>query len=184
MALCVLCPKCECLTCPPTQLLLSRFWWNFKGRFLESSLTDANRYGGICPVNICPGNNSPNQEYACFYWLEFDQTIKVDSKKNVLKFFWARSFYLKFWYPKFFGPKIFLDLDLFSTLIFWITFFCTKPFFGLTLFWPQIFLGTILLSLKFFGHGLFLDKKFLDLFFYENSNNNNPNFNGFWHNWN
>ena len=33
-------------------------WPNFKGRFLKPSLTDANRYGDTCPVNICPGNRN------------------------------------------------------------------------------------------------------------------------------
>ena len=38
---------------------MTQSWPNFKGRFLEPSLTDANRYGKICLVNICPGDICP-----------------------------------------------------------------------------------------------------------------------------
>ena len=46
-----------------SQLLLTRFWWNFKGRFLWTFRTDSNCHGDICPRNICPCNICPYQEY-------------------------------------------------------------------------------------------------------------------------
>ena len=41
-----------------SQLLLTRFWWDFKGSFLGTSTTDSNYQvdicqGKICPINIC-----------------------------------------------------------------------------------------------------------------------------------
>ena len=39
-----------------SQLLLTWFWPNFKGRFLGQSLTDANCCGDICPGDNCLGN--------------------------------------------------------------------------------------------------------------------------------
>ena len=35
-----------------SQLLLARFWWNFKGSFLGASRTDSNYQADICPGNI------------------------------------------------------------------------------------------------------------------------------------
>ena len=46
-----------------SQLLLTRFWWNFKGRFLGTSRTESNCHRDICPCNICPDDNCPYQEY-------------------------------------------------------------------------------------------------------------------------
>ena len=66
-----------------SQLLLTRFWPNFKLRFLGTTRTDFNCHIDICPCNICPGNICPYQEYLGCYWLNFDQTLKVYSKKNV-----------------------------------------------------------------------------------------------------
>ena len=37
-----------------SQLLLTRFWWKFTGRFLGTSRTDSNCRSDICPGNICP----------------------------------------------------------------------------------------------------------------------------------
>ena len=62
-----------------SQLLLSRFWPNFKSRFLESSWTDSNCHGDICQGNICPGNICTYREYLSCYWPDFYQTLKVDS---------------------------------------------------------------------------------------------------------
>ena len=62
-----------------SQLLLTRFWPNFKNRFLGQSWTDFNCYGDICSGNICPGNICQYQEYLSWYWLDFDQTLKVGS---------------------------------------------------------------------------------------------------------
>ena len=72
-----------------SQQLVTRFWPNFKvrflhfkGRFLVPSITDANCHGNICSVNICPGNNCPYQEYLSCYWSDFDQTLKVSSRDH------------------------------------------------------------------------------------------------------
>ena len=62
-----------------SQLLLARFWPNFKGRFLRPSWTYSNCHGDICPGNICHGDICPCQEYLSCYWSDFDQTLKVDS---------------------------------------------------------------------------------------------------------
>ena len=62
-----------------SQLLLARFWWNFKGSFLGASRTDSNYQVDICPGNICPGNICPYQEYLSCYWPDFDETLKVAS---------------------------------------------------------------------------------------------------------
>ena len=39
-----------------SQLLLTRFWPNFKRRHLRTSRTDSNCYSDICQRNICPGD--------------------------------------------------------------------------------------------------------------------------------
>ena len=62
-----------------SQLLLTRFWWNFKRRLLVTSRTDSNCHSDICPSNICPGDNCPYQEYLNCYWPNFDETLKVGS---------------------------------------------------------------------------------------------------------
>ena len=62
-----------------SQLLLTRFWWNFKGRFLWTFRTDSNCQGDICPRNICPRDICPYQEYLSCYWPDFDETLQVGS---------------------------------------------------------------------------------------------------------
>ena len=42
-----------------SQLLLTRFWWNFKRRFLGASGTDYKCHIDICPGNIFPGEICP-----------------------------------------------------------------------------------------------------------------------------
>ena len=66
-----------------SQLLLTRFWWNFKGRFLWTFRTDSNCQGDICPCNICPRNICPYQEYLSCYWPDFDETLKVGSCEHL-----------------------------------------------------------------------------------------------------
>ena len=62
-------------------LLVTRFWPNFKGRLLGTSLTDANCHGDICPGDIC-------QYQECFscYWLDFDQTLNDGSWEHLAQF--------------------------------------------------------------------------------------------------
>ena len=62
-----------------SQLLLTRFWRNFKHRFMGLSWTDFNYRSNICPGNICPGNICLYQEYLSCYWPDFDTTLKVGS---------------------------------------------------------------------------------------------------------
>ena len=68
-----------------SQLLLTRFWWNFKGRFLWTFRTDSNCQGDICPHNICPRNICPYQEYLSCYWPDFDETLQVGSWEHLEK---------------------------------------------------------------------------------------------------
>ena len=66
-----------------SQLLLTRFWWNFKGRFLWTFRTDSNCQGDICLRNICPRNICPYQEYLSCYWPDFDETLNVGSCEHL-----------------------------------------------------------------------------------------------------
>ena len=55
-----------------SQLFLTWFWPNFKGRFLGPFWTDSNCHSDICPGNICPGDICPGaicpyQEYLSCY---------------------------------------------------------------------------------------------------------------------
>ena len=68
-----------------SQLLLTRFWWNFKGRFLGAYRTDSDCHGNICPDNICPGDIWPFKEYHGCYWPNFDETLKVASMEHLEK---------------------------------------------------------------------------------------------------
>ena len=60
-----------------SQLLVTQFWPNFKGRFLGPSSTDSNYNGDICPSNICHGDICPHQKYLS--WSNFDRTLNVGS---------------------------------------------------------------------------------------------------------
>ena len=64
--------------CTPTtqtqcQLLLTRFWPNFKGRFLGPSWTDSNCSSDICPDNIRPSYICPYQEYFSCCWPDLEK---------------------------------------------------------------------------------------------------------------
>ena len=61
-----------------SQLLLTRFWWNFKHRFLGTSKTDSNYQVDICPGNICS-----YQEYLSCYRPDFDEILKVTSWEHL-----------------------------------------------------------------------------------------------------
>ena len=62
-----------------SQLLLTRFWRDFKCRFMGLSWTGFNCHSNICPGNICPGDICPYPEYLSCYRPNFDQTLKVGS---------------------------------------------------------------------------------------------------------
>ena len=73
-----------------SQLLLTRFWWNFAGRFLGTSIKDFNCQVDICPGNICPGNFfpghiCPHQEYLSYYWPDVDKTLNVNFFDHLLQ---------------------------------------------------------------------------------------------------
>ena len=62
-----------------SQLLLARFWPNFKGGFLGHFLTYSKCHNDICSGNICPCDICPYQQYLSFCWPDFDQILKVGS---------------------------------------------------------------------------------------------------------
>ena len=66
-----------------SQLLLTWFWWNFKGRFLWTFRTDSNSHGDICRGNICPGDICPYQEYLSSNCPDFDETLKIGSWEHL-----------------------------------------------------------------------------------------------------
>ena len=66
-----------------SQLLLTRFWWNFKGWFLWTFRAYSNCQGDICPSNICPRDICPYQEYLSCYWPDFDETLQVGSWEHL-----------------------------------------------------------------------------------------------------
>ena len=84
-----------------SQLLLSRFWPNIKGRFLGPFWTDSNCHGDLWPGNICPGHICPAQEYLTCYWPNFEQTFWTQFLQTLI----------------YFGPKMILDPKFFWTKI-------------------------------------------------------------------
>ena len=66
-----------------SQLLLTRFWWNLKHRFLGTSRTDSNCQSDICPSNICPGGICPYQQYLGCYWPDLDPTLHKTSWEHI-----------------------------------------------------------------------------------------------------
>ena len=66
-----------------SQLLLTRFWWNFKGRFLWTFRTDSICQGDICPHNTCSRNICPYQEYLSCYWPDSDETLQIGSLEHL-----------------------------------------------------------------------------------------------------
>ena len=52
-----------------SELLLTQFWPNLKGRFMGPSSTDSICHGDICPY----------QKYISCYWSDVDQTLNVGS---------------------------------------------------------------------------------------------------------
>ena len=76
-------------------LLLTRFWWNFKGSFLGTTRTDSNYQVNICLGKIWPCDICPYLEYLSCYRLNCDQ------KNFLLLISRTRLFYQKLLYPKF-----------------------------------------------------------------------------------
>ena len=70
-----------------SQLLLTRFWPNFKGKFLGQFLQDSNCYGDdICPGNIYPGNDCPYQQCLSCYWANLNHLFVPN--------FWGSWFFI------------------------------------------------------------------------------------------
>ena len=65
-----------------SQLLLTQFWWHFKGRLLWTFGTDSNCHSDIfVQATLC--NICPYQEYLSCYWPNFDETLKVGSWEHL-----------------------------------------------------------------------------------------------------
>ena len=114
-----------------SQLLVARFWPNFKGRFLGTSRTDSNCYGDICTVNICPGDICPDQEYLSCNWPDFDQTFLNKFFFLGRNIIWPNHFGQKYFWTKPFWSKIFIDPKIFWQTIYQPKFFFTNNLLGL-----------------------------------------------------
>ena len=124
-----------------SQLLLTRFWPNFKGRFLGLFWTDFNYCSNIFPGNICPVNICPYQENLSCHWLNFDQTL----------------------WTKILGTLIFFDQILFLDQKFCLT----QIFFGSNIFWQKIFVQNVFWP--YFFWQTFLWTQFFDKHFYSHN---------------
>ena len=87
-----------------SQLLLTQFWWNFKGRFLWTFRTNSNCQGDICTCNICP-----YQEYPNCYSPDFDQTLKVGFWDHLYQMPTIKAIYIQSTYGMFFPPTTFFS---------------------------------------------------------------------------
>ena len=137
------------------QLLLTRFWPNFKGRFLGQSITDAKCHGDIFPGNIFPGIICPFPEYLSCCWPNNEQTFWTQLwglNDNIFcsKFFWHNFF----WPQNVFEQKNTLNPNFFEPHIFDWTFFLTQHFLV-----PK-FVDLISLDLVFLTNNFFNQKYF------------------------
>ena len=129
-----------------SQLLLTQFWWNFKGRLLWIFRTDSNCQGDICPRNICPRNICPFQEYLSCYWPDLDLTLKVpETIFNKFHLSWwhlsRQHIYVLATFVHISNISAVIDpflTKLFVHNIFGAYIFVNKFFFNKIL-WPQIF---------------------------------------------
>ena len=106
-----------------SQLLLTQFWPNFKGRFQGQSLTDTNCYCDICQGNICPSNISPYQHISPFtnqiffgpkfFWTRFFSDLNPLYPQFSWQKFWTQNFF-----DSYFWTYDFLDLKFFSSIKF------------------------------------------------------------------
>ena len=167
------------------QLLLTRFWPNFKGRFLGSFWTNFIHHGEICPGKICPGDICPYLEYFSCYWPDFEKTFLTQFLEAVIwqnfldtifggrDLFWSKNFWTQFCLT-----QSFLDLQIFLDTKFkknWTQiFFRSQNFvnpnnsFGSKLFWTNIFWDLIFFLTQIVLDQIFLHPKFcLHLFWLE-----------------
>ena len=115
-----------------SHLILTRFWPNFKGRFIGPSLTDSKCHSEICTGNVCPDN--------FFYIMN-----SSDVPDPILTQFSGALIFLdqhSFW-PKFFRPKIFWTWYFFGPKVFRTKFFLTRNLFDPTFFGNRFFGPTI-----------------------------------------
>ena len=139
-----------------SQLLLTRFWPNFKRRHLRTSRTDSNCYGDICPRNICP-----YQMLVAWFWLNFKGRFlglsltdancygdicqgnicpgNICPYQKYISCYWS-DFDQTFWTQflgAFFGPRNLLYPKLFDLNSFWPDFFYLNFFHQI--FWTYFF---------------------------------------------
>ena len=127
------------------QLLLTRFWPNFKGRFLGPSLTHNKCQCDICPGNICPRNVNVTFVQATYVPETFVlfRNILAITDQILTKLFgpnFGRPWI--FFDQTFFGPKFcltitFVDLQTF----FYPNIFLDPKFCGPKILWTQNFFG-------------------------------------------
>ena len=151
-----------------SQLLLTGFWWNFKGSFLEPSLTDSDYQVNICPFNICPCEICPYQDYLrlTLCWPKFEGRFLEPFFNRCQPLWWYLSsqhlswqhlsisgisqlLLSQFW-PDFKGRSQFIFLLKFLEPDLFTKFFLTQNFFG-----PQIFLNLNILDNIFLDHNFF-----------------------------
>ena len=61
-----------------TNVARTNFYWTTVNLIVGTSRSDSKYQVGICPGDICPGDICPYPEY-----LNFEQTLKEGSKKNI-----------------------------------------------------------------------------------------------------
>ena len=136
-----------------SQLLLTQFLPNFKGRLLGPFLTDANCHGDICPGNICPGDICPYQEYLSCYCF------------GPNKLFWPLNLWdLKFFLTNTFFGQNFLDQKIFENNFFLTQYILDQKFVGNKIFPTQYFLDQKLLQPKIFRTKNLSTQRFLKSF--------------------
>ena len=120
-----------------SQLLLARFWPNFKGRFLGPFWTYPNCHNDICPGNISPywqylslANYYPFtlgnlRGYYCIFYFCMSECMSVRPPQNQKILCWMKKFAKKNLPKIFCAQKIFLPKKNFKTK-FCIKFFIAK----------------------------------------------------------
>ena len=143
-----------------SQLLLTRFWWNFNCRFLGTSRTDSMvifvqaTFVQVTFVHI--------KNISAVYWPDFDQTfgtyfswglhfsgLSENPQPNInptvgFYVFWS----IRLFRPNFFWPKVSnicsrMFCPRFLALNFWTKHFLDQTFLDLTFFWTKTTTTTI-----------------------------------------
>ena len=142
------------------QLLLIRFWPNFKSWILGPCLKEANCHGDICTGIIASYDICPYHQYLSCCWSDFDQTYWI-------KFLWTKMFLdTTSLDPNFSRPKICLDPKLFRAQNLWSSnLIGLKNFANQNIFHTQNILFILKRNVKFF----FRPKTFANPKFFQNS---------------